>query len=217
MDGVLVDSEPFIAEAAIEMFDRRYGVKVKEEDFQPFIGAGEDRYIGGVAEKYGVEILMPEDKDWTYKIYGEIIRGRLEELPGAGDFIDFCRKKGLKTALATSADKVKMEANLNEIGIPLSSFDAAVNGLEVEKKKPYPDIYLQAAELIQTPTSRCLVVEDAINGVIAAKKAGAFCLGLTSGFSGEELKEAGADFLAVNLKEFDHNLLFKRECFETGE
>ncbi|MCE5199878.1 HAD hydrolase-like protein, partial [bacterium] len=51
MDGVLVDSEPFICEAAMRMF-AEHGITVKPEDFLPFVGAGEDRYVGGVAEKY---------------------------------------------------------------------------------------------------------------------------------------------------------------------
>ena len=53
MDGVLLDSEPFICKAACMMFAER-GLAVKPEDFLPFVGAGENRYIGGVAEKYGL-------------------------------------------------------------------------------------------------------------------------------------------------------------------
>ena len=201
MDGVLVDSERFIAEAAIRMFEERYGLSVTEEDFRPFVGAGEDRYLGGVAEANGISLAMPEDKDRTYEIYGKIIRGQLEELPGAGEFIDCCRQSGIKTALATSADEVKMVASLEEIGIPLSKFDATVNGLEVEHKKPSPDIYLEAARRVAVPAGRCLVAEDAVNGVLAAKRAGALCLGVTTGFSADELREAGADFTAPNLRE----------------
>ena len=84
MDGVLVDSEPFICEAATRMFEQTYSLAVKKEDFIPFVGAGEDRFIGGVAEKYGVRQTMPRDKERTYAIYLEIIRGRLKPLPGAG-------------------------------------------------------------------------------------------------------------------------------------
>lgn len=210
MDGVLVDSEPFIAEAAVKMFQERFGIEVCEDDFRPFVGAGEDRYIGGVAEKYGVELDMPGDKERTYEIYCRIIRGRLKALPGAAEFVDFCRSSGLKTAIATSADEVKMRANLDEIGMGLSSFDATVNGLEIDNKKPSPDIYLEAARRIAVPAARCLVVEDAISGVLAGKRAGALCLGLSSWFSSEELERAGADYTAPNLKEFDRSVLLSR-------
>jgi phosphoglycolate phosphatase-like HAD superfamily hydrolase len=75
MDGVLVDSEPFICRAACQMFAEQ-GLKVQPEDFVPFIGTGENRYIGGPAEKYGYELDIPKAKERTYDIYLEIIRGR---------------------------------------------------------------------------------------------------------------------------------------------
>lgn len=65
MDGVLCDSEEYIAEAAIRMFRERYGLAVQRKDFTPFVGAGENRYIGGVAEKYGIEWNQESDKAET--------------------------------------------------------------------------------------------------------------------------------------------------------
>ena len=189
MDGVLVDSEPFICEAAIRMF-AEHNLIVSEEDFIPFVGAGEDRYIGGVAEKYGFPIDIPKDKARTYEIYGEIVKGRIEPLPGVHDFISNARKHGLKLALASSADLIKIQINLSEIGIASDTFDAVVSGLDVEKKKPNPDIFLAAAEKIGVFPAECLVVEDAVNGVAAAKAAGMRCLGLTTSFTALDLSKS---------------------------
>jgi HAD superfamily hydrolase (TIGR01509 family) len=189
MDGVLVDSESFICEAAIMMF-RELGTSVTCEDFKPFVGTGENRYLGGVAEKYGLTIDIIKAKARTYEIYGQIIRGRLLPLPGAHEFVEKCRAKGLKLAIATSADYIKLEANLNEIGLPGRTFDATVNGLEVENKKPFPDIYIMAAGKLGLSPRECLVVEDAISGVRAAKTAGCMCLAVTTSFNAGELKEA---------------------------
>ncbi|MFH1730862.1 MAG: HAD-IA family hydrolase [Planctomycetota bacterium] len=196
MDGVLVDSEKFICEAAIRMF-AEHGVEMQPEDFVPFIGAGEDRYISGPAEKAGFPINVARDKARLYEIYAEIVRGRLRPLDGAHEFIGRCRGRGLKVALATSADKSKMLVNLREIGVSPETFDATVNGLEVEKKKPDPEIFLAAAKKLGVPAADCLVVEDAVNGVAAAKAAGARCLALLTSFSKEEL--AGADWYANTL------------------
>ncbi len=196
MDGVLVDSEEFIMEAAIQMF-KELGLQAKEEDFFEFIGAGENRFLGGVAEKYNFQFDLPTGKARTYEIYLELIKGKLAPLPGVAAFMAECKKRGLKTALATSADKTKMDANLLEMGMTKDSFDAVVNGLDVEHKKPSPDIYLKAAELIGIDPTNCLVVEDAIVGVKAAKDAGAKCLGLTTSFTKEDL--AAADWFAENL------------------
>ena len=156
MDGVLVDSEEFICLAAIEMFKEK-GVNVEPEDFLPFVGAGENRYIGGVAEKYDHPLNLEQDK------------------------------------------ARKMEFNLKEICIPASSFDKTVNGLEIERKKPFPDIYLKAARLLNIHPDECLVVEDAPNGIKAAKSAGMKCLAVATSFPPEELQEA--DWIARDLEE----------------
>ena len=199
MDGVLVDSEAFIAEAACAMFAERHGEVVSPEEFRPFVGTGEDRYLGGVAELHGVVLDAAADKARTYEIYRDVIHGRLKELPGAVKFVRRCRTEGLKTALVTSADAVKAQANLAELGLSNSEFDAVVTGLDVERKKPFPDIYLAAARLLGVDPADCLVVEDAVSGAQAARAAGCSCLGITSSFSVKELRAAGASLFAPNL------------------
>jgi beta-phosphoglucomutase-like phosphatase (HAD superfamily) len=137
MDGVLVESEPFIAEAAVRMFAEK-GVTVRPDDFRPFIGMGEDRFLGGVAEARGVALDLPRDKARTYEIYLDLIPGRLEPLPGVAEFIARCRGLGLKLAVASSADRVKVEGNLRELGLPAGTFDALVVGEDIVRKKPAP-------------------------------------------------------------------------------
>lgn len=189
MDGVLVDSEPFICKAAIMMFDE-LGVKVLPEDFYPFVGMGENRYIGGVAEIYSIKVDIEQVKARTYEIYEIIVRDKLLPLPGAHEFISECRKKTLRLALATSADRVKMEVNLREIGLSRDSFHSIITGLDVENKKPFPDIYIKAAESIGLEPQECLVVEDAVSGIRAGKSAGCRCLAVTSSFDASALHEA---------------------------
>lgn len=196
MDGVLVDSEPFICKAATMMF-AELGVTVVPEDFHPFVGTGENRYLGGVAEKYGIKLDIEKAKSRTYEIYEIIVRGNLKPLPGVHEFISECRGKGFKLALATSADRVKMEVNLREIGLTEESFHSVINGLDVENKKPSPDIYIKAAENIGLKPSECLVIEDAVSGIKAGKSAGCKCLALTSSFDASALTEA--DWIAESL------------------
>ncbi len=207
MDGVLCDSEPFICEAAMRMFAETYHLQVRPEDFLPFVGAGEDRYLGGVAEQYGIAWDLQEDKRRTYEIYLDIIRGRLKPLAGVGEFIAQCRQVGILLAVATSADAVKMQGNLAEIGLPPDTFDACVNGLEVVHKKPSPDIFLLAIERLNLEPGECLVVEDAPNGIRAGKAAGAMCLGLTTSFPAAELQAAGADWTAPDLAQVPPEVL----------
>lgn len=204
MDGVLVDSEPFICKAAMMMF-REIGVRVLAEDFLPFVGMGENKYIGGVAESHGVKIEIEKAKARTYEIYGKIIRGKLSPLPGAHEFISECNNKGLKLALATSADSVKMEVNLIEIGLPSDTFHSIITGLDVINKKPFPDIYLNAARNIGLKPQECLVVEDAVSGIKAGKSAGCRCLAVTTSFSASALHEA--DWICESLLEVPEEAL----------
>lgn len=193
MDGVLCDSEAFIAEAAIRMFKERHGVGVREEDFIPFVGTGEERFLTGVGEIYGIEPKMPDDKNELYRLYAECVQGKLKPLPGVKQFIERAREAGIKLAIATSADEFKLRVNLAEIELDPSQFDALVNGLDIEHKKPAPDIFLEAAKRLELDPAECVVFEDAINGVQAAKAAGACCIGITSSFSEQQLKNVGAD------------------------
>ena len=199
MDGVLCDSEPFICETACRMFLETHGQKVRPEDFLPFVGAGEDRYLGGVAEKYGVKLNMPADKTRTYDLYLQIIKGRLHPLPGVREYVSQARKNGLRLAVATSADRPKLAGNLQQIQLPASEFDAVVTGSEIARKKPHPDIFLLAAQRLDLPPADCLVIEDAVNGLQAAVAAGCRTLGLTTSFDADTLRNAGAQSTAPDL------------------
>jgi len=207
MDGVLCDSEEFMREAACRMFAEKHGCRVKPNDFVPFVGAGEDRYRGGVAAKYGVKLEVKADKARAYAIYLEIIKGRLKPLPGVHGFIEVCRRRGVKLAVATSADRVKLEGNLREIGLAPEAFDACLTGSDVEHKKPHPEIFVTAARRMGLPADDCLVVEDAPNGIRAALAAGCWCLALTSSFSEGELRRAGVKWMADDLAGVPEELL----------
>lgn len=208
MDGVLVDSEEYIFEAAKLMF-AEHGVNVKLEDALPFVGTGENHYISGIGEFNGFTVDIERDKARTYAIYEQITKAKLQTLPGVRAFIDHCKIKGLKIAVASSADRIKIEINLREIGLESSLFDAVISGEDVELKKPFPDIYLLAAKQIGVEPKACLVVEDAISGITAGKAAGCKCLALTTSFPAEMLNHA--DWICKDLSEVPvglvHNLL----------
>jgi len=189
MDGVLADSEPLICAAAMEMFRRR-GVTVREEDFLPFVGAGEIRYIGGVAEKYGVTLDIMEAKAETYAIYLEMVPTRLQTFPGAVAFVQACRAAGRRCAVASSADRIKVDANLNKIGLPPETWDTIVSAEDCERRKPHPDIFLKAAERMGVEPAFCTVVEDAVNGVAAAKAARMRCIAVATSFPADALAQA---------------------------
>jgi HAD superfamily hydrolase (TIGR01509 family) len=198
MDGVLTDSEPLINAAAIAMFRER-GVIVQPADFHPFIGTGENRYIGGVAEQYGVALDLEAAKRRTYEIYLDLVPRQLHAFPGAVELVRQCRGAGLRVAVASSADLVKIEANLRQIGLPPAGWDAVVSAEDVIDKKPAPDIFLAAARKLGLPPAACAVVEDAVNGVQAARAAGMRCVAVAHSFPPDKLR--GADLIRERIAE----------------
>jgi beta-phosphoglucomutase len=201
MDGVLTDSEPLINAAAIAMFKEK-GLVVQPSDFLPFVGAGENRYIGGVAEKYRFPLDLPAAKRRTYEIYLELVPTQLKAFAGAAELIRACRQAGLRLAVASSADEVKIVANLRQIGLPPNTWDAVVAGDDVAAKKPAPDIFLSAAAKLGLTALQCVVVEDAVNGVQAAKAAGMRCVAVARTFPAAHLQNADLvrqDIAAVSL------------------
>ena len=197
MDGVLTDSEPVINAAAIAGL-REYGIDPKPEDFHPFVGMGEDGYIGGVAARYGLT-YAPEMKRRVYEIYLDILPGMIRAFPGVRELLQSLMARDIRLAVASSADRVKVEANLGAIGVGLAWFGAVVVGEDVERKKPAPDIFLAAARRLGVPPAACCVVEDAPNGVRAAKAAGMRCVAVEQSFPAADLAPAGPEVIRASV------------------
>lgn len=208
MDGVLTDSEPLINAAAIAMF-REKGLVVQPDDFLPFVGAGEDRYVGGVAEKYQFPLDVPQAKKRTYEIYLELVPSQLEAFPGVLDLVHACRQAGFLVAVASGTGKIKIMASLQKIGLPEASWDTVVTGDDVKNNKPAPDVFLAAARKLGIAPAECAVIEDSVNGVRAAKAAGMRCVAVAQTFPASRLEEADVvrdNVVEVTLADLDPGL-----------
>ncbi|TKY61571.1 NHL repeat-containing protein 2 [Spatholobus suberectus] len=193
MDGVLCNSEEPSRRAAVDVF-AEMGVEVTVDDFVPFMGTGEANFLGGVASVKGVKGFDPEA---AKKRFFEIYLDKYAKpdsgigFPGALELISQCKSKGLKVAVASSADRIKVDANLAAAGLPLSMFDAIVSADAFENLKPAPDIFLAASRILNVPPSECIVIEDALAGVQAAKAAQMRCIAVRTTLSDEALESAG--------------------------
>lgn len=201
MDGVLCNSEEPSRLAAVDVF-AEMGVQVTVEDFVPFMGTGEAKFLGGVASAKGVKDF---DTAAAKKRFFEIYLDKFAKpgsgigFPGALELITECKKQGLKVAVASSADRIKVDANLAAAGLPLSMFDAIVSADAFENLKPAPDIFLAASKILNVPTSECLVIEDALAGVQAAKAAKMRCIAVTTTLTEEFLKDAGPSIIRSDI------------------
>jgi beta-phosphoglucomutase len=203
VDGVIVDTEALNARATARMFQEVHNLQVRLEDFLPFIGKGDERYVEGVAENYGVTIDTDAAIRRRAEIFFDLLGGKpLPALPGLLDLIKAARESGRVTlAIATSGRKDKQLPVIEGAGLDLDWFDAVITGEDVKHKKPSPEIYLLAAQRLKLTPERCLVVEDAPAGVEAAKAAGMSCLALLTSAPREQL--AAADWIVQDFTEVD--------------
>ena len=197
MDGVLVDSEPVITEAALRAL-KEWGINAKPSDFREFTGMGEDRFVGGVAEKHNVPYTL-DMKHKAYEIYLTIVEDKIVLYQNTVSILKELRDLDLKLALASAADRIKVDANLRAAGIDSELFGTVLSGNDVVNKKPAPDVYLLAAKQVGCAPEKCVVVEDAISGLAAAHAAGMLCICVTTSFAEEKFRERGADYICTDI------------------
>jgi len=77
-----------------------------------------------------------------------------------------------------------------------------VSGEEVERGKPFPDLFLEVAKRLQVDASKCIVIEDSLAGIKAAKAASALAVGIATTYSTKALKDVGADIVVESFPEF---------------
>ena len=190
MDGVLIESEYLMRASAIRAL-ADYGVTARHEDFLEFTGMGEDRFVGGVAEKHGL-VYKTEMKELAYDYFGQKVKEEAHVPAGVKKMLEALHGMGLTLAVCSAADLRKVRYNLMAIGVDESIFAALVTGSDVTRKKPFPDIYLEGARRIGIDPEDCLVIEDAISGIQAAHAAGMDAVGVPTTFSQEVLQEKAA-------------------------
>lgn len=214
MDGVLADTEGPIAEATIRVYRELYGVELTREDFMPFVGTGAVRYTEGPAERLGITIDLERALVERTRNFFEIInKGESIAFPGVHALLQAAEEHpDWKLALATSSPGDKSLGTLAAADIDPKCFVVYLHGDLVTHKKPHPEIYLKAIEGLGLSPQDCVVIEDAVAGVEAAKAAGTHVVGVTNSFSREDLCKA--DWLVDSLEEVTLERL--QRLIETG-
>ena len=198
MDGTLIDSEGAIALASREALCG-YGISPDLKDFLEFTGQGDDKFVGGVARKYGLE-YKTEMKDRAYEIYMDHPE-RIEVFPWSQRTVRGVLDRKIPAAIASASDRIKVHFNLNRIGVAPHEFSTVISASDVTRQKPDPEIFLLAAEKSGVAPCDCLVCEDSTSGVRAGKAAGMTVAAITTGYTREQLFDAGADVVVDDLGE----------------
>lgn len=199
MDGVLIESEWLMRATAIQAL-ADYGITAQEADFLEFTGCGEDRFVGGVAEKHG-RAYDTAMKELAYDYYGQRVAAEAHVPQGVKEMLHSLHDRGLILAVCSAADLRKVRYNLQAVGVEERLFAALVTGSDVARKKPFPDIYLEGARRVGVAPEACLVVEDAVSGIHAAHAAGMDAVGVPTTFTPDALRaQAGPEYLIPEIK-----------------
>jgi sugar-phosphatase len=170
MDGVLIDSEPFWRQAEMHIFPR-VGIQLSEDDCRSTAGLRIDEVVKLWHSRYPWSNYPLEQL--TQEILDEVVRLVQEfgePLSGVYSSIGQVRSAGLKLGLATSSPVRLMNAVLNRLELT-NSFDATLSAEGLPFAKPHPEIFLRTAAALGVSPMECLVIEDTINGMVAAKAA----------------------------------------------
>lgn len=206
VDGVIADTEAINARASIEMFDELFGLKgVVRKDFEAGLGRGAEAYIRTAAEAHGLDLTGDQvDEAATVrqqKILTIIKNEPLQPLDGVLELMAAAlQREDFRLAIATSGTREKSEIILRSVRVPYDKM-AYITGSEIANKKPDPELFLTAAAKAGVSAADCLVIEDAPDGVAAAKAAGCTCIAVTNSTTAERLTQA--DLIIESLTQID--------------
>jgi HAD superfamily hydrolase (TIGR01509 family) len=188
MDGVIADSYSLHFAAWQETFAKR-GIKFTKAAFSKLFGTRNDyivrTIIGRELPSKDIKIIV-EEKEENFR---RKATGNIKPFPGALGLLHAIKKGNFKLGLVSSAPKDNIDLILRECNLK-DIFSCFVFGQEVSESKPSPEIYLLAAEKLESLPNDCIVIEDSPLGVKAAKTAGMKCLAITNTHPRQKLEEA---------------------------
>ena len=203
MDGVLVDSEPLHERAKREAF-RKAGIVLPEERFGTLIGRGDEAMLKDLASEFSLSAEQSAEILRQKNAFYESSESTLRPIPGALDFVHWSHRH-FQLALATSASPRYRHFLMKKFDIE-SLFEVVVDAALVKAPKPSPEIFEITLKKLSLEPTTCLIIEDSINGLVAAKQAGCFAVGITTSFSSQILRSTGADLVVQSFAQLQSHL-----------
>jgi len=205
LDGVILDSFDALVSSFKEVYHGE-GLRVSKKYIHSRIGSGAQNNF----RSFFLMNKIPFNDDYIFSLVEKFKKKQQEMIDKIHVFPSFYplakQLKDYKMAVATMTNKSVAPFKLKKIKY---NFDAVVTFEDVKNPKPFPDIFLAAARKIKIDPLQCVVFEDAIFGVRAAKKAGMKCIGVAAGFyTKKHLLAAGADMAVSSLREREKILKF---------
>ena len=201
MDGLLIDSEPYWAEAGSEVL-ARYNIALTEEQYHTSTGLRTREWIEWWFGIFEIDSRLTEDAERT--IIGlaiEKIRDKASPMAGVEHILRFFREQKFKIGLASSSPLVLIDVVIEKLGLT-DLVEAKTSAEFLPKGKPHPQVYLECAEMMKVYPMQCLCFEDSFNGLIAAKAARMKCVVIPDQRFSSQLRWNAADLVLSSLEQF---------------
>ncbi|NMB09533.1 MAG: HAD family phosphatase [Tissierellia bacterium] len=203
MDGVIIDSEPLHFKIERELLEE-LGGKITEEEHNTFVGTTDYHMWSTFKKQFNIKLSVEEIINIKRKRFIENIHN-INLVDNFWDFLMKVYNANYILGLASSNNRKTVDLIVEKFNLD-KYFKIAMSGEDVKCGKPDPEIFLKTAEKLGVSPSHCVVIEDAENGVIAAKSAGMKCIGLKSSNSGEQ-DLSKADLVINNFNKLDLEML----------
>ena len=195
-DGVLVDSEPLTHRVLHSMLHARGWALSEAECMETFLGNAVKDKKALIEERTG----QPLTEEWMEQFRAErnaLLERELQAIPHIHAAVQAIHTAlGGQIACASGADRIKIELQIEKVGLTPYFAGRIFSGHETPRSKPFPDVYLAAAAALGVDPTRCAVVEDTVTGVTAGVAAGATVFGYSPGgpehATPQALRAAGA-------------------------
>lgn len=187
MDGVIVDTNPH-HKIAIQQFCADHGIQLNELTFQHKIYGRTNR--DWITNVFG-EITVEQREAYAREkeaLFRKIYEPDIKPVHGLIEFLDLLVANRIPRAIATSAPPENVEFIVEKTGIR-KYFDIILDERNVTHGKPHPEIYIKTAKALNFQNSKCIVIEDSLSGITAARKSGSKVVGITTTHTPEEMSE----------------------------
>jgi beta-phosphoglucomutase len=199
LDGVIINSEDIHAKAKKKTL-QQFGITYPETIFNDFKGRPDLVFWKHVALNLAHgRYTVKELDDYKRVEYFNLI-DQMELVPGAMEFIAIVRSRFDKMALVSSATLPDLSVSDKKFNI-IRWFDIIQLGEDTLNHKPHPEPFEKALVKLGITGSEAIVIEDSPNGILSAKTAGCYVIGITTGFNIHDLLNAGADNVAGSFGE----------------
>jgi len=205
MDGVLVDSHRMIWESFNKILGR-YGINLSEEDIKKYKGKSLKDDIVDWNQRYGLKLDLGSFTDEAWDLEVQFLK-TMKPDKGLITLLDDLKSNGVHLAVGTSSQRFRADIILKYMGLT-EYFPIIISSDDVTLHKPNPDIFLEAARRLKADPTNCVVIEDAQNGICAAKSGGMKVVGYFNGHNDiEDLKES--DLVIRNFSDLSYRRIAK--------